>query len=430
MARDGIYLRYNVAILTALGFSSGLPLALTGSTLQAWLFSEGVNLGTIGLFALVGLPYSLKIIWAPLIDYYVVPIMGRRRGWIFLAQCGLALAIAVLGCLAWIISLKDISSHMKHGILTMVGIITFSIAFLSATQDIAIDAYRADILKPEERGAGAATTVLGYRLAMMTSGAFALVLSDHMSWHWVFGVLTCVMALCSVATVFSREPESPLNLPQSLKEAIFAPIRGYFARSHALRIILFIVFFKLGDVIAGAMSTPFMLDLGFSRSDVGMVNKVFGLASTIAGSLAGGAIIARIGLNRSLWIFAVFQTLSIFSFVSLAVAGKVYSIMVLAVGVENFAGGMGTAGFVAFLMSLCDREHSATQYAFFSSLMAVTRVIASAPTGLLAAKVGWTIYYLIAVLGAIPGLVLMALCVPWNGESLSPGLSNSGQNTS
>ncbi|MGC8720835.1 MAG: AmpG family muropeptide MFS transporter [Thermodesulforhabdaceae bacterium] len=427
MGKDGIYLRYNVAMLTALGFSSGLPLALTGSTLQAWLFSEGVDLGTIGLFALAGLPYSLKIIWAPLVDYYVVPILGRRRGWIFLAQSGLTLAIGSLVILAWAIGFRELSHHIRHWLLTLVALVTFSIAFISATQDIAIDAYRADILQPEERGAGAATTVLGYRLAMMTSGAFALMLSDHMAWHWVFGILACVMALCSMATIFSREPESPPKLPENLREAVLAPITRYFARSNAFRIVLFIVFFKLGDVMVGAMSTPFMLDLGFSRSEVGMVNKVFGLVSTIAGSLAGGAIIARIGLNRSLWIFAFLQALSNFAFVSLAMVGKVYSVMVIAVGLENFTGGMGTSGFVAFLMSLCDREYSATQYAFFSSLMAVTRVIASAPTGFIAAKMGWIMYYITAVMGAIPGLILMALCVPWNGESLSPGISGTKQ---
>jgi len=426
VSERSVYLRYNVIILTALGFSSGLPLALTGSTLQAWLFSEGIDLKTIGLFSLVGLPYSLKILWAPLVDYYVIPLLGRRRGWIFFAQCGLAVAIFTLGFLAWLAEKQEHSLHLEPGFLTGIGFITIAIAFLSATQDISIDAYRADILAPEERGAGAATTVLGYRLAMMTSGAFALVLSDHAPWSLVFGFLACTMALCVVATVLSKEPPAPTRLPRNLREAVIFPLRSYFKRHDALKILLFIVFFKLGDVLAGAMSTPFLLDLGFSRSDVGLVNKVFGLGSTIVGSLVGGALVAKMGLNRSLWVFAILQAISNFTFVVLAMAGKVYYLLILAVGVENFTGGMGTAGFVAFLMSLCEKEHSATQYAFFSGLMAVTRVIASAPTGALAAKVGWTMYYVLTILGAIPGLVLLSICVPWNDSiRLNDGMEKS-----
>jgi len=261
---------------------------------------------------------------------------------------------------------------------------------------------------------------------MMTSGAFALVLSDHAPWSLVFGFLTCTMALCVVATVLSKEPPAPTRLPRNLREAVIFPLRSYFKRHDALKILLYIVFFKLGDVLAGAMSTPFLLDLGFSRSDVGLVNKVFGLGSTIVGSLVGGALVAKMGLNRSLWVFAILQAISNFTFVVLAMAGKVYYLLILAVGVENFTGGMGTAGFVAFLMSLCEKEHSATQYAFFSSLMAVTRVIASAPTGALAAKVGWTMYYVLTILGAIPGLVLLSICVPWNDSiRLNDGMEKS-----
>ncbi|MEJ5300732.1 MAG: AmpG family muropeptide MFS transporter [Thermodesulforhabdaceae bacterium] len=418
MNKWSVYLRYNVIIMTALGFSSGLPLPLTSSTLQAWLFSEGVDLKTIGFFSLVGLPYSIKIFWAPLVDYYVIPFLGRRRGWIFSTQGGLTALVFALGILAWLSEQKGTLFHIEPRLLTSVGIVTLAIAFLSATQDIAIDAYRADILSPEERGAGAATTVLGYRLAMMTSGAFALVLSDHVPWSIVFVVLGLIMILCMVATAFSKEPGAPSRLPKSLGEAVIFPLRSYFTRRNALLILFFIIFFKLGDVLAGAMSTPFLLDLGFSRSDVGLVNKAFGLGSTIVGSLVGGAVVARIGLNKSLWIFAFFQSISNLVFVCLAMAGKVYYLLVIAVGVENFTGGMGTAGFVAFLMSLCDKEHSATQYAFFSSLMAVTRVVASVPTGLIAAKVGWTMYYVLTIVGSVPGLILLSICVPWNSVKL------------
>lgn len=415
--KSNVYIRYNVAILTALGFSSGLPLPLTGSTLQAWLFSEGVDLSAIGFFSLVGLPYSLKILWAPLVDYYVIPFLGRRRGWIFSAQCGLALTITILGLTSWMTESKLF--FLNNAFLVIVGVIVFTIAFLSATQDIVIDAYRADILAPEERGAGAATTVLGYRLAMLTSGALALVLSDIIPWSAVFWIFAIVMLGCTLATIFSREPALPPRLPRSLGEAVVDPVSEYFRRSDSIRIILFIVFFKLGDVMAGAISTPFLLDVGFSRSEVGLVNKVFGLGCTIAGTLAGGGIIARIGINKSLWIFAFLQMLSNATFVWLAMAGKVFLLMVATVGIENFTGGMGTAGFVAFLMSLCKKEHSATQYAFFSSLTAVTRVIAGVPTGLIASKFGWTIYYLLSMAGAIPGIFMLVLCLPWKEDRSS-----------
>ncbi len=412
-SRRSLYLRKRVLMLSVLGFSSGLPLALTGSTLQAWLFSEGVSVETIGLLSLVGLPYSLKVFWAPLVDWYRIPLLGRRRGWIIAMQGGLVCMIAVLAALAWVAGGGGIL-HRWHGLMA-VSVVTGAIAFLSATQDIAVDAYRADILKPEERGAGAATTVFGYRLAMMVSGAVALILSDHLSWATVFSMVGLTMLWCVGLTCVVHEPPPPSRIPMSLREAVSQPLKAYFERDHAYSMLLFIVSFKIGDVLAAAMTTPMLLDIGFSRSDVGMVNKGLGLVSTLFGAFVGGAMMARLGLNRALWVFALLQALSNVSFAVLAWAGNHYGLLIAAVGLENLTGGMGTAGFVAFLMSLCDREYSATQYALLSSLTAVTRVLASVPTGLIAAHLGWVLYYVVTVLGAVPGILLLSVFAPWRG---------------
>ncbi len=402
-----VYLRYNVMVLAGIGFSSGFPIAFTSSTLQAWLFSEGIDLKTIGFFSIVGLPYTLKVLWAPLIDRYALPWFGRRKGWIFLSQCVLALLIFLLSLIAM---------NFKNFRAEVVAILAFLIAFFSATQDISVDAYRTDILKPEERGAGAATTVLGYRIAMLVSGAGALIISDHFGWSTTFSAMALVMFLCCGFTVISREPFYYQKGPSSLKEAVFSPLKNYFSRDNALGMLLFIVFFKMPDVLAGAITTPFILDLGFSRSDVGFINKAFGLGSSIIGALIGGALVAKLGLNRSLWVFSALQAFSNFSFAILAYSGKNYPVLVASVGIENLTGGMGTAGFVAFLMSLCDKRYSASQYALLSGISAIVRVIAGVPTGMLADRLGWFYYYAFTVLGAVPIFILLFLFVPWNAK--------------
>ncbi|MBW1974733.1 MAG: AmpG family muropeptide MFS transporter [Deltaproteobacteria bacterium] len=399
-----IYLNRRVSVLTGLGFSSGLPLALTGSTLQAWLMTFGTDIRIIGLFSIVGLPYTFKPIWSPLLDRFSPPFLGRRRGWILLFQLILATIIATMGLLN------------PRKLPLIAAIMALSIALFSASQDIVIDAYRTEILKPEERGAGAATTVFGYRMAMLVSGGLALMLSDLMPWKTVFLLLGITMALCTLFTALSPEPENQSKTPSSLKEAVVLPFADYFSRPSAVSMLFFIILFKLGDVLAAAMTTPFLLDLGFSRSEIGLVYKAFGLASTLAGAGVGGTILAAVGLNRSLWIFAGLQAISNLSFAVLASLGKNHAMLIAAVAVENIAGGMGTAGFVAFLMSLCNTRFTATQYALLSSLMAVTRVVAGIPTGFMAAHFGWTMYYVLSTLGAVPGILLLPKFAPWNSE--------------
>lgn len=396
-----IYGSRRVLCLLGLGFSSGLPLALTSSTLQAWMTTEKVDLRIIGIFSLVGLPYTIKVLWAPLMDRYSIPWLGRRRGWIIIAQMLLAASILAL------------SVCSPTAMPWMVACIAVSIAFLSASQDIVVDAYRADVLHKTELGAGAATTVIGYRLALLTSGAVALILSDHMSWHTVYSLMAGFMLLCSLITLWAPEPAEKVVPPRTLHEAIVEPLTSFFSRPRAVEMLVFIMVYKLADAVAGAMTTPFLLELGFTRTDVGTVNKAFGLVSTILGSLAGGSIIAKIGINRSLWIFAFLQAFSNLAFTGLALVGKDYGVMVSAVAIENICGGMGTAAFVAFMMSLCDKRFTATQYALLTSLMAVTRVLAGVPTGFMITSMGWAMFYAVSVCAALPGILLLPRFAPW-----------------
>lgn len=399
-----IYGNRRVLSLVGLGFSSGLPLALTASTLQAWLMTEKVDLSIVGLFSLVGLPYALKVFWSPLMDRFTPPWLGRRRGWIVSIQVLLAVSILLLGC----------SSPASFPAL--VGVAALVTAFLSASQDIAIDAYRADVLRETELGPGAATAVVGYRSATLVSGALALILSDHASWRTVYALMAAVMLVNTLFTFVAPEPETKVIPPRSLKEAVWGPLTGYFKRSGAVEMLFFILIYRLGNVIAGAMTTPFLLDIGFSRSDVGMVNKVFGLISTIVGTLVGGSIVSRIGINRSLWVFGFVQALSNLSFTALALIGKSYPAMVVSIGIENICVGMGDAAFIAFMMSLCDKRFTATQYALLTSFMAVGRIVAGAPTGVVAQALGWPVFFSISVLGAVPGILLLTRFAPWNGR--------------
>ncbi|MHC1742577.1 MAG: AmpG family muropeptide MFS transporter [Syntrophobacteraceae bacterium] len=401
-----VYGNQRVLCMLGLGFSSGLPLALTGSTLQAWLATEHVDLRLIGVFSLVGLPYTVKVLWAPVLDRFHVPLLGRRRGWILITQWLLAAAILALGACSpattpW-----------------LVGWLAFLLAFLSASQDIVVDAYRADVLKEKELGAGAATTVVGYRLALLVSGAAALIASDYLPWRHVYGAMAAIMLASSLFTLIAPEPSEQAESPKTLRDAVWLPLASYFKRSGAVEMLLFIMLYKLGDAIAGAMTTPFLLDLGFSRSDVGTVNKAFGLLSTILGTLVGGGIIARIGINRSLWIFAFLQAASNLCFTGLALVGKHYAVMVASIALENICGGMGNAAFVAFMMSLCDKRFTATQYAMLTSFMAVTRVFAALPTGFAVHALGWAMFYAVSVLGALPGIILLPRFAPWSSKGV------------
>jgi len=393
-----LYAGRRVAPLLALGFASGLPLALTGGTLQAWATVEDVSLQEIGFLTLVGSAYTLKFLWAPLVDRYVPPLLGRRRGWMLLTQLLLAAGIMAMGLLS------------PGGALLPLALLAVAVAFFSATQDIAFDAYRTDVLRQEERGAGAALSVLGYRLAMLVSGGLALILADRwLGWGNTYVLMGALMGLAALVTLAAPEPEAPAQAPRSLADAVALPFREFFGRPEALTVLLLIVLYKLGDAFAGALSTTFLIrGAGFSPAEVGTVNKVLGLAATIFGALAGGALMARLGLYRSLMLFGLLQAVSNLGYWLIAVSPKSLPLMAAAVGVENLCGGLGTAAFVALLMGLCDARFTATQFALLSALSAVGRTYLAGPlTPPLVESLGWPGFFLLTVLIALPGLLLL-----------------------
>ncbi|MEG3440022.1 AmpG family muropeptide MFS transporter [Pannus brasiliensis CCIBt3594] len=432
-----------MAALLFLGFASGLPLFLTSRTLQAWMTTEGVDLKSIGLFSLVALPYSLKFLWSPLLDRFVPPFLGRRRGWLVIAQVGLVLAIAAMylqdpsELVRATLPNPDSCSTGLAGIREFQALCVFwqsfqavsrsplfwtalGIAFLSATQDIAYDAYRTDVLEKWEMGAGAAIGVLGYRLALILTGSIAFILADRMPWPVVYLLLAGLMLLSVIPSFLAPEPPKRDDTPQTLSEAVWLPFQEFFARSGLTRgisILIFIVLYRLGDALINNMVTPFLLQIGFSATKIGTIQGGMGMIATIVGVLVGGSLLSRWGINRSLWIFGVLQCLSNFAYFVLAQTGKNDSVMVLAINIENFCGGLGTAAFVAFLMSLCNQRFSATQFALLSSLMAVSRDILVAPAGGIAQEIGWTWFFFVTILAALPGLLLLPFFAPWNEEA-------------
>lgn len=396
--RDTLAAIFSARMLVALlmGFSSGLPLLLIGSVLQAWLKDGGVDLARIGLFALVGLPYALKFLWAPLFDRYVLPLLGRRRGWLAVTQLLLAAALAALSL-----------TTPSPADLLPVSAAALLVAFFSASQDIVVDAYRRESLTDAELGLGSALYVNGYRVGMLVASGGGLILADLTSFPAVFQSMAALMVLSVVVTLAAVEPPLPQDRPRSLGEAVYLPFRDYFRRDGAWLALAFILFYKLGDTMAGSITTPFYLDLGYSKTEIGAVVKLFGFWATIAGATLGGVWILRIGMNRALWWFGIGQMVSTFGFVLLAQLPRDPVALAAVVAVENFTAGLGTAAFVGFMGALTDRRFTATQYALLSSLMGVPRVLVSAPTGWFAQAMGWPAFFTLCTALALPGLLLL-----------------------
>ncbi|VAW80757.1 AmpG permease [hydrothermal vent metagenome] len=400
-----VILSWRMLVTLLMGFSSGLPLLLTGSVLQAWMTDEGVDLGTIGLFALVGLPYTLKFLWAPLVDRYALPLLGRRRGWLLLIQVCLMVSIAALG---W--------THPSQHTLP-VALAALLVTFFSASQDIVIDAYRREALVDRELGLGASLYVNGYRIGMLLASGGGLILADFISFPQVFQLMAVVMVVGIGTTLFAPEPVAVQGLPTTLGEAVIHPFIDYFKRHHAWLILLFILLYKVGDTMASNMTVPFYLDIGFSKSEIGTVVKLFGFSAILAGGLVGGIIMLRIGIYRALWGFGILQAVSTAGFAALAVTGYNLPMLAAVIAFENFSGGMGTAAFVAFMASLTNRRFTATQYALLSSLMGIPRVIVAAPTGYMAEGLGWVGFFIFCTLIAIPGLLLLTRFRGWLVET-------------
>lgn len=386
----------SIAIVTFLGFSSGIPLALTSGTLQAWMTVAGVDLRTIGIFALVGLPYTLKFLWSPFMDRFVPPWLGRRRGWIIITQFSLILGISAMAFS---------SPHQAPLVLALLALL---VALTSASQDIVIDAYRTDILHEQERGVGAAVFVMGYRVAMLVSGALALILSDNIGWRSTYLLMAGLMVVGIITTLLGSESEGRIVPPHSLKEAVWGPLKNYFSRNSAIPFLLLIVLYKLGDAYAGSLTTAFLIrGIGFSVSEVGTINKGLGFISLIVGALFGGTLMVRLRLFRSLLIFGILQAVSNLLFMILAWAGKSYEMLIFAVAFENMTGGMGTAAFVSLIMAMCDHRYTATQYALLSSLAALGRIFIAPTSGYLVESIGWASFFFITFLTALPGLWLL-----------------------
>lgn len=394
--------------LMLLGFSSGLPLLLTSKTLQAWMTVAKVDLTTIGLFSLVALPYSLKFLWAPLLDRFIPPFLGRRRGWLLITQVLLVVAIAAM------------STHNPQMGLQMLAVNAFAIAFLSASQDIAVDAYRTDVLEHREMGAGASVWVMGYRIALIVTGSFAFLLADRMPWPKVYIALSGLLLIGIVASFIGPEPKLRDAPPKSLGEAVRFPFQEFFQRAgfrQGVAVLAFIVFYKFSDGLAGNMTTPFLLQTGFSQTEIGVVLGGIGMIATIVGVLIGGSVVAKLGINKALWLFAAFQALSNFAYYGLAVIGKNTSFMTGAIVIENIGQGFVTAALLAFLMSVCNKRYSATQFALLSSLMSASRDIIVAPGGKIAESVGWPMFFIITVFAIIPALLLLPIVAPWRREA-------------
>ncbi|EKK5196875.1 muropeptide MFS transporter AmpG [Cronobacter sakazakii] len=388
------------AILLILGFASGLPLALTSGTLQAWMTVENIDLKTIGFFSLVGQAYVFKFLWSPVMDRYTPPFLGRRRGWLFITQLLLLIAIAAMGFL-------EPSTHLRW-----MAALAVLIAFCSASQDIVFDAWKTDVLPADERGTGAAISVLGYRLAMLVSGGLALWMADRwLGWQATYWLMAALLIPCIIATWLAPEADDAIPAPRTLEQAVVAPLRDFFGRNNAWLILLLIVLYKLGDAFAMSLTTTFLIrGVGFDAGQVGMVNKTLGLLATIIGALFGGALMQRLSLFRALMIFGILQAVSNAGYWLLSVTDKHLLSMAGAVFFENLCGGMGTAAFVALLMTLCNKSFSATQFALLSALSAVGRVYVGPVAGWFVEAYGWPAFYLFSVAAAVPGLLLLHLC--------------------
>jgi MFS transporter, PAT family, beta-lactamase induction signal transducer AmpG len=382
-------------VALVMGFASGLPLLLTLSVLQAWMKEEGVDLTVIGLMALVGLPYTLKFLWAPVLDRYTIPLFGRRRGWLLIAQTALMLAIIGL------------SATNPAQSPWMVALAAFWVTFFSASQDIVIDAYRREDLADEELGLGSSLYINGYRTGMLLASGGGLIMADHIPFSMVYLIMAACLLPGILTTLLTPEPDTPKGTPQTLQEAIVQPFVEYFSRPEAIWVLAFILFYKIGDAMASTMTTPFYLDIAFSKTEIGSIVKLFGFWATIAGSLAGGLIMLKVGIYRSLWIFGVLQAISTAGFALLAQIGHSVPALAVVIAFENLSSGMGTAAYAAFMASSTNKKFTATQYALLTSLMGIPRVVASAGTGFMAKYMGWTSFFIFCTLIAIPGLLML-----------------------
>lgn len=421
------------------GFSSGLPLFLLLNLVPAWLRSEGVDLKAIGLLALIQLPYTWKFLWSPLVDRFAWPLLGRRRGWMLATQLALLAVIAALGGTATA-GLGDPAQggSMVEFLLHPITLLALLVALASATQDIALDAYRRELLPEAELGLGNSVHITAYRIAGLVPGSLSLILADHLPWSLVFPITALFMLPGALMTLCVREPAAAEGRPRTLRAAAIEPFREFIGRAgwrQAAWVLGFIFFYKLGDSLCTALATPFYLDLGYSKTEIGLIAKNAGLWASVAGGLLGGLWMLRLGIARSLWVFGVVQMASILGFAWLAASGahsadasgfgwlaawgfdpaatlRLFKLGWV-VGLEAFGVGVGTAAFVAFIASQTHPAYTATQLALFTSFMAVPRTLISATAGYMVDALGWTHFYLFCFALAVPGMLMLLKVAPW-----------------
>lgn len=387
------------------GFTSGLPLYILIQLIPAWLRVEGIGLAEIGFFALIGFPYTWKFMWSPIMDRFAVPVLGRRRGWMLVTQLALLVSIAAMGFIK-----PDLS-------IWTVAYLAAAVAFFSASQDIVLDAYRRELLPDIELGLGNVIHVQTYRLAGLVPGALALILADHLPWHIVFVVVAAFMGVGLVLTLVIQEAIADPSPPKTMREAVVEPFRE-FAQRKGLRaaalILAFLFLYKLGDSMATALSTPFYLDIGFSLTQIGSIAKLASLIAAIVGGLIGGVVMIKLSINRALWLFGVVQIVSILGFALLAEVGADPWVLGFVVAFEYLGVGLGTAAFIAFIARMTNPVFAATQFALFTALTSVPRIVANSVTGLIVESMGWTNFFLLCTMLAIPGMLLLFKVAPWN----------------
>lgn len=387
------------------GFTSGLPLYILIQLVPAWLRTEGVGLAEIGFFTLIGLPYTWKFLWSPVMDRYTLPFLGRRRGWMLATQIALMMSIGAIGFLK-----PEFS-------IWAVAYLAVTIAFFSASQDIVLDAYRRELLADNELGLGNAIHVQAYRLSGLVPGSLALILADHMPWSAVFIVVAAFMLIGILLVLSIDEPVRDPQAPRTIKEAVIEPFREFLSRqgtASALFVLGFLFFYKLGDNMATALQTPFFIDVGFTLTQIGVVAKFASLTAVIVGGLVGGLVMIVLSINRALWLFGVVQIISILGFAALAVVGPNLWMLGFAVAFEYLGVGLGTAALIAFIARSTNRAFAATQFALFTALAATPRTLAGATTGVIVEQVGWTNFFLLCVVLAVPGMLLLFKVAPWN----------------
>ena len=402
--KDSIFNR-RMLICIFTGFSSGLPLFILYQLVPGWLRSEGVSLTEIGLFSLIGIPYVWKFMWSPLMDRYSLPILGRRRSWMLFTQIALLFSIAAFGFVDPIMNIWSVAY------------LAAAVAFFSASQDIVLDAYRRELLPDNELGLGNSIHVQAYRLSGLVPGSLAFILADHISWQAVFLIVAAFMFVGIILSLSIKEINLKAPAPKTLQDAVVLPFKDFINRKglkSALHILAFLFLYKLGDSMATALQTPFFIDLGFSKTEIGVVAKTASLIAMTIGLAVGGIVMIKLSINRALWLFGFVQIFSILGFAALAEIGHNSYALAMAMGFEYLGVGLGTAAFTAFIAKTTNPAFAATQFALFTALTALPRTFANATTGLIVEQIGWTNFYYMCTLIAIPGMLMLFKIAPWN----------------